>query len=546
MEDVGKSEPNSETAIAAVDPIKPKPDEDSQNEIQGESSSLPASNESNARKVPESLPFLNDQLVADFIAEQEQIAGDANDASNWSKEEEMNFFRGLYVHGKSIVHAAAVRLCYSNSLRDEIIRLCDISAGWGEWTNISKMVQTRDKPGCKSHALSLEKKFPELRKYFSANQVNKMQQKQGVKIKRYGVGSSGRARRSSSSRVNSKSKTSTALRQKAKHSGPSGQPGPQLLRSDSKKVDSHSEGKKKSRSSHGNERATKPRGVISLGNFLISTDSCRPSSLIVDADESRSDDARAPDYANHSVRPPMPSNDSQIYIPGSRIYARWMNRDDPVSCKFGSTDTCRNLFSLYIFQTGLGIPEVYTRRKWRRYRKKITRLEFRICYITSSSTMGPSQSTSMFKIFFFSINTKSGSKTLMNIIRCLSKQGHANNFPRKLECMQNGSIQLILIYTVLGCLAKFPSLSQEMTRANLMYPTTFRSTTETAIHQFHPEISSKRAFIMNCFRKRQGKGSKERKYLAGAASTSFQKRRRLHRLSDRSTNELNIELDFRF
>lgn len=301
MEDVGKSEPNSETAIAAVDPIKPKPDEDSQNEIQGESSSLPASNESNARKVPESLPFLNDQLVADFIAEQEQIAGDANDASNWSKEEEMNFFRGLYVHG------------------------------WGEWTNISKMVQTRDKPGCKSHALSLEKKFPELRKYFSANQVNKMQQKQGVKIKRYGVGSSGRARRSSSSRVNSKSKTSTALRQKAKHSGPSGQPGPQLLRSDSKKVDSHSEGKKKSRSSHGNERATKPRGVISLGNFLISTDSCRPSSLIVDADESRSDDARAPDYANHSVRPPMPSNDSQIYIPGSRVYARWMNRDDPVS-----------------------------------------------------------------------------------------------------------------------------------------------------------------------------------------------------------------------
>ena len=107
MEDEGKSDPKttSETAIAAVDsiePNKPKPDEDNQNEMKGESSSLPASNESNARKVPESLPFLNDPLVADFIAEQEQIAGDANDASIWNREEEMNFFRGLYVHGKSV------------------------------------------------------------------------------------------------------------------------------------------------------------------------------------------------------------------------------------------------------------------------------------------------------------------------------------------------------------------------------------------------------------------------------------------------------------
>ena len=104
MEDGGKSDPKtaSGTAIAAVDPTKPnKPDEDNQNEIQGESSSLPASNESNARKVPESLPFLNDPIVADFIAEQEQVAGDANDASIWNREEEMNFFRGLYVHGKS-------------------------------------------------------------------------------------------------------------------------------------------------------------------------------------------------------------------------------------------------------------------------------------------------------------------------------------------------------------------------------------------------------------------------------------------------------------
>ena len=216
------------------------------------------------------------------------------------------------------------------------------------------MVQTRDKPGCKSHALSLEKKFPELRKYFSANQVNKMQQKQGVKIKRYGVGSSGRARRSSSSRANSKSKTSTALRQKTRPSGPSG---PQLLRSDSKQVDSHSEGRKKSRSSHSGAGATKPRGVISLGNFLISTASCRPSSLIVGADESRSEDAAVPDYANHLVRPPMPANDSQIYIPGSRVYARWMNKDDPVSCKlFGAIDMCRNPFSLYLFPDGAWYP----------------------------------------------------------------------------------------------------------------------------------------------------------------------------------------------
>lgn len=181
-------------------------------------------------------------------------------------------------------------------------------------------------------------------------------------------------------------------------------------------------------------------------------------------------------------------------------------------------------------QTGLGILEVYIPRNWRRYRKKIIRLEFRICCITSSSTMGPSQSTSMFKIFFYSTNTKSGSKTLTIITRCLNQEGHANHFPRKLEYMQNGLIQQILSYTGLGCLAKFPGRrSQRMTRANPMYRTTFRSIMGTAIHQSHPKMSSKRALMRNYFGKRQGRRSKERKNLASAASTSFLKRARLHR-----------------
>lgn len=75
---------------------------------------------------------------------------------------------------------------------------------------------------------------------------------------------------------------------------------------------------------------SKPKVVICLGDHVIDTES--EPSLIQPAAFCRKLPADTlPDYFDPSIRPSVPTNNQQIYIPGNKVYARWLDKDDPGS-----------------------------------------------------------------------------------------------------------------------------------------------------------------------------------------------------------------------
>ena len=174
--------------------------------------------------------------------------------------------------------------------------------GWGEWKKVSKMVKTRNNQHIKSYAMKLEKKFPELRKFFSSKQVHKMQEKHGVKVKRYGSGSA----KSTGGMANKRMVAS--------------QNDPAMIAASVMGTMKHMAAAK---------RPTKPNVVICLGDHIIDTEA-EPSLIQPSSNRKRSADT-LPDYFDPSVRPSVPTNSQQIYIPGNKVYARWLNKDDPGS-----------------------------------------------------------------------------------------------------------------------------------------------------------------------------------------------------------------------
>ena len=72
-----------------------------------------------------------------------------------------------------------------------------------------------------------------------------------------------------------------------------------------------------------------PKVVICLGEYLINTE-LNPSALQPFSDRILHAET-LPDYFDPSIRPSAPTNSRQIYIPGNRVYARWLNIDDPGS-----------------------------------------------------------------------------------------------------------------------------------------------------------------------------------------------------------------------
>lgn len=72
-----------------------------------------------------------------------------------------------------------------------------------------------------------------------------------------------------------------------------------------------------------------PKVVICLGEYLIDTE-LNPSALQPLNDRILHAET-LPDYFDPSIRPSAPTNRRQIYIPGNRVFARWLNIDDPGS-----------------------------------------------------------------------------------------------------------------------------------------------------------------------------------------------------------------------
>lgn len=75
--------------------------------------------------------------------------------------------------------------------------------------------------------------------------------------------------------------------------------------------------------------ASMPKVVICLGEYLIDTE-LNPSALQPFNDRILHAET-LPDYFDPSIRPSAPTNRKQIYIPGNRVFARWLNIDDPGS-----------------------------------------------------------------------------------------------------------------------------------------------------------------------------------------------------------------------
>ncbi|KAL7542149.1 hypothetical protein ACHAXR_011562 [Thalassiosira sp. AJA248-18] len=223
------------------------------------------------KKVPQSLPFLSNTAVADIIVEEElrakrKVGSSKTQTRNdqiWQPEEVINFFRGLYVHG------------------------------WGNTEKVSKMIKTRSNQHVKSYAMKLEKKFPELRKFFSSKQGHKVQEKRGVKVKRHG-----------------------SVSAKQPMYAPQNDP---MMGASLMGTMKHPAARK----------LTKPKVVICLSDHIIDTES--EPSLIQPSNNRKRPADTLPDYFDPSVRPSVPTNSQHIYIPGNRVYARWLNKDDPGS-----------------------------------------------------------------------------------------------------------------------------------------------------------------------------------------------------------------------
>ena len=163
-----------------------------------------------------------------------------------------------------------------------------LKKGWNEWTKVSTMVKTRSYNNVKLYAMKLEKKFPELRDFFS---------KQGNAVQ-----------------VTKRART-----------GDVDVPG-SMSHNDPAMIAASVMGSMKHQATN---MPTKPKVVICLGDYVIDTEAS-PSLLKPSIDRKRPAET-LPDCFDPSIRPTIPTNNQQIYIPGNNVYARWMNKEDPGS-----------------------------------------------------------------------------------------------------------------------------------------------------------------------------------------------------------------------
>ena len=220
---------------------------------------------------PKSLPFLSE--TNDGSETHENIAAiiveEEKGNDQWKPEEVVNFFRGLYVHG----------------WKDD------------SWNKIAAIVKTQSSQNIKAYAMKLEKRHPELKMFFSAKK-----KKSTKKSKHTTKRTSGTASRHTNTAPpqNYNLKTTSA----------------------STSVNNQSVAKP--------SESKKPKVIICLGEHVIDTET-EPSLITTSASRNKSTADTLPDYFDPSIRPSVPTDSHQIFIPGNKVYARWLNREDPGS-----------------------------------------------------------------------------------------------------------------------------------------------------------------------------------------------------------------------
>lgn len=264
----------------------------------------------------------------------------------WKAEEVINFFRGLYNYG------------------------------WGSWSEISRMTETRSNMQAKTHAQKLEQRFPMLRTYFSPTKVKLMHRKFGM-VRRYVAESedgsseysSGKSRvsmkstRSSSNKSDLGSGTAVSTAATTTATKPRPNPSPKMSLRVQSKYSSNEETPSFNNivnvyenTSEQDEVNTKPDDSALMAASVIK--SLKSNSEPVGSPPNRffgkSSSKNAPKvtfflgnykidtgYSNEDDRkrsvdtlgPPRAPvvNNRNIFIPGLRVYARWLDEDDPDS-----------------------------------------------------------------------------------------------------------------------------------------------------------------------------------------------------------------------
>lgn len=199
-----------------------------------------------------------------------------------------------------------------------------INEGWGEWSKIAKlMIKSRDRSQTWAHAQKMEKKHPEMREFFSPTQIAKMHETyEDAVVTRLGGDEEDVIVDDTPVAEPPKALSNLSLAAL------------ELMEEEERNDDDSVTSTESEASTLKNptlpsrlnrEVYNSGKASICIGNQVIETDTSLPPPT--DTTKPADDIIFDPKY-----RPSAPTvTTNQIYIPGSRVFARWSNKNDPWS-----------------------------------------------------------------------------------------------------------------------------------------------------------------------------------------------------------------------